>query len=208
MFIPLVWGWDARWAALHREHVDGRLSCGKKATETQEGANRHCRCRFAILQKAKREGRFEEFPPSQWDEVNWVMWSASLTRQWTIQMFLWSCFSHRCMFLHTLKRLRRLGARRNCQLHSETCRHAGTHTHTQRGKLTNYYKAINKVHAQAQTHYLPCCGSEKACTIVWRGCRQHSGQRGVNPGTVAHPLCCSLWLTPPPLLGRTWLHRK
>lgn len=74
--------------------------------------------------------------------------------------------------------------------------------------FTNYYETMNKVHTHAQTHRIPCYGIETACTIFWRGCRQHSGQRGVNPGTVARPLCCSLWLTPPPLLGRTWLQRK
>lgn len=67
-------------------------------------------------------------------------------------------------------------------------------------------RAINK--AYAHTQYIPCCGIEKACTIVWRGCRRRSGQRGANPGTAARPLCCSWWPTPPPPLGRTWLHRR
>lgn len=83
--------------------------------------------------------------------------------------------------------------------------HMCTHTHTQCKSWSIKGKTSLIV---AQTHYIPCCGIEKACMIVWRGCRQHSGQHGANPGTVAHPLCCSLWLTPPPLLDRTWLHRK
>lgn len=97
-----------------------------------------------------------------------------------------------------------------------TFRNLRTHTHTHTllklvypgENFTNYYETMNKVHTHAQTHRIPCYGIETACTIFWRGCRQHSGQRGVNPGTVARPLCCSLWLTPPPLLGRTWLQRK
>lgn len=47
----------AGWEALHGEHVDGRLGRGEEATETQEGANRHSRRRFAVLQAATREGK-------------------------------------------------------------------------------------------------------------------------------------------------------
>lgn len=53
VFIPLVWGCYARWAAFHWEHVDCSLSCGEKATETQEGANCHCWCCSAILQRVR-----------------------------------------------------------------------------------------------------------------------------------------------------------
>ncbi len=46
-----------------------------------------------------------------------------LTRQCTMQMFLWSCLSHWCMFLHILYKFFSVGARLGCQPHSETCTH-------------------------------------------------------------------------------------
>lgn len=69
-------------------------------------------------------------------------------------------------------------------------------------------KSHSDTHPPTNTCFIPCCGIEKACTIAWRGCRQHSGQHDVNPGRDGRPQCCSLSLTPPPLLGRTWLHTQ
>ncbi len=119
-FLPLVWGCYARRTAFHWEHVDSSFSCGEEATETQEGANCHRWCCPAILQRQKSKVIIKDIQLSYFSQdistyVTVLIFTHSLTyacmnnyvnrlptRQCTIQMFLWSCLSHRCMFLHTL----------------------------------------------------------------------------------------------------------
>lgn len=57
MCLPLVRRRYARRAALHWEHVDGRLSCSEKTTKTQEGANCHRRRSPAVLRKENTSKR-------------------------------------------------------------------------------------------------------------------------------------------------------